>query len=388
MAKTVAQLRRRVTHLGFEVVRRPGVMFLHTLRKIPVMRNRVIPALLKEELDGIPASQAVDAVRRELERLQKSTAPVVVGPWVGEVGFELLYWIPFLNRALRTYKLEDRRLIVVSRGGAGHWYRHLTREYVDVFSLFTLDEYRQANEERWSKVGHQKQSGVEQMDLDIFERARQRLGLQQAELLHPSLMYQLLRFYWFEKAGVGLLNHHTDYRRLSPVPRSPALKDLPSEYVAVRFYFRQSFPDTPENQRFAAHVIRSLSQEIPVVLLNTGLRLDDHEDLSVLGKNVYRVDELMRPEQNLEIQTEIISNARAFVGTYGGLAYVGPYYGVPSISFYSTEDELIPAHIDVSWRLGRQMGVTVTTLHTQTAGLLRTLFSEVLGARPQAPRST
>jgi hypothetical protein len=30
----------------------------------------------------------------------------------------------------------------------------------------------------------------------------------------------------------------------------------------------------------------------------------------------------------------------------------------------------------------------MTTLHTQTAGLLRTLFSEVLGPRPQTPRST
>jgi hypothetical protein len=159
---------------------------------------------------------------------------------------------------LRTYKLEDRRLIVVSRGGAGHWYRHLTSEYVDVFSLFTLDEYRHANEARWSKAGHQKQYRVEHMDVDIFERAKQKAGVQQAELLHPSLMYRILRFYWFEKAGIGLLNHHTDYRRLPPVARSPALKDLPSDYVAVRFYFRPSFPDTPENQRFAAHVIRSL----------------------------------------------------------------------------------------------------------------------------------
>ena len=119
MAKTVAQLRRRVTHLGFEAVRRPGVMFLHTMRKIPVVRNRVIPALLKEELDGIPASDAVDAVRRELERLQKSNAPIVVGPWVGEVGFELLYWIPFLNQVAADVQARgspaDRRLTRRSR---------------------------------------------------------------------------------------------------------------------------------------------------------------------------------------------------------------------------------------------------------------------------------
>ena len=382
MAKTrVEQIRRGMARLGFEAVRRPGLMFLRSMRAIPAVRNHMIPALLKEELAGIPASQAVDTVRQELRRLQTTTGPIVIGPWVGEVGFELLYWIPFLNWAIREYGLDRRRLIVVSRGGAGRWYRHLTSEYLDVFSLFTLDEYRQANEARWDKAGHQKQYRVEQMDRDIFDRANEQAGLQQAELLHPSLMYRILRFYWFEKAGIGLLDRHTEFRRLAPIERTAALKDLPADYIAVRFYFRPSFPDTPENQRFAAHVIRSLSEEIPVVLLNTGLRLDDHDDMDVPGKNIYRVDDLMRLEQNLEIQTEIISHARAFVGTYGGLAYLGPFYGVPSVSFYSTEEELVPAHLDVSWRLGRTMSVSVTTLHTKMAGLLR----GALGGR-QSPR--
>ena len=92
------------------------------------------------------------------------------------------------------------------------------------------------------------------------------------------------------------------------------------------------------------------------------------------GSGVYRVDRLMMLEQNLEVQTEIISHARAFVGTYGGLAYVGPFYGVPSISFYSTESELVPAHVDVSWRLGQAMGVPVSVIHTHMAGLLHTML--------------
>jgi hypothetical protein len=377
MAKTrLALFRRSLSRLGFEAVRRPGLMFLSSMRAIPVVRKHVIPALLKEELDGIPAAATVDAVRRELERLQKTEGPLVIGPWVGEVGFELLYWIPFLNWALRAYGLERRRLIVISRGGARPWYRHLTSEYVDVFSLFSLDEYRRANEARWDQAGHQKQYRVEQMDVDIVERARAEVGLVRAELVHPSLMYRILRFYWFEKAGAGLLGRHTEYRPLAPVERSAALEDLPAEYVAVRFYFRPSFPDTPENQRFAANVVRTLSREVPVVLLNTGLHLDDHEDLDMAGSNVYRVDDLMRLDQNLEMQTEIISHARAFVGTYGGLAYLGPFYGVPSFSFYSTEAELVPAHLDVSWRLGCMMGAPVTTLHTQMAGLLRGMFDQ------------
>ncbi len=43
----------------------------------------------------------------------------------------------------------------------------------------------------------------------------------------------------------------------------------------------------------------------------------------------------MTPQRNLEVQTVIISEARAFVGSYGGLAYLGPFYGVPSVGFYS-----------------------------------------------------
>ena len=329
------RIRKRAADLGFEAVRRPGLWLLSTLRAVPFVRKRVIPVFLKEELEEIPAAPAAQAIKRELERLQRSNAPLLIGPWVGEVGFELLYWIPFLNWALREYGLDRRRLIVVSRGGAGAWYRHLTAEYVDVFSLFSLEEYRQANEARWDKAGHQKQYQIEQMDLDIVQRAQNRLGLERVELLHPSLMYKLLRFYWFDKAGVAVLKHHTEYRRLAPFERSARLKDLPDEYIAVKFYFRPSFPDTPENRRFAADIIRSVSRELPVVLLNTGLSLDDHADLDISGMGVHRIDRLMMLDQNLDVQTEVISHARAFVGTYGGLAYLGPFYGLPSVSFYS-----------------------------------------------------
>jgi hypothetical protein len=109
--------------------------------------------------------------------------------------------------------------------------------------------------------------------------------------------------------------------------------------------------------------------------LNTGLSLDDHADVDVTGSTgVHRVDHLMTPQRNLEIQTHVVSHARAFVGTYGGLAYVGPYYGVPSVGFYSHASELIPAHLDVGWRLGRAMNAPLTALHVSGAAPLRMLL--------------
>lgn len=376
-SRAFARTKKQAKHLAFESVRRPGLALLAALRSIPVVKKRVIPSLLKHELDQIPAAPVVAAMNRELERLTRTSAPILVGPWISEVGFEVLYWIPFLNWALRAPGLAGRRLIVVSRGGARPWYAHLTQEYVDVFDLFTVDEYRAKNEERWADGGNQKQFEITAMEREILERARQKLGLAEAELLHPSLMYKLLRFYWYEKAGVGLLTKHTEYRRLAPIEGVEGLGELPPEYVAVRFYFRPSFPDTPENRRFAAEAIRAISREIPVVLLNTGLSLDDHEDLDVPGgKGVFRIGQAMTPQRNLEIQTRVISRARAFVGTYGGLAYLGPFYGVPSIGVYSNESELVPAHLDVGWRLGRTMAAPLAALDARHAGLLQLVLGE------------
>ena len=370
-----SKAKKGVKHVAFESVRRPGLTLLAMLRAIPIVRKRIVPSLLKHELDQIPAAPIVAAMNRDLDRIRKTTTPILIGPWISEVGFEVLYWIPFLNWAIKAFGLDQRRLIVVSRGGARLWYEHLTKEYIDVFDLFTVEDYRARNEERWSDGGNQKQFEVTDMEREILDRAKHKLGVADAELLHPSLMYKLLRFYWYEKAGVGLLTKHTEYRKLAVSADREGLRDLPSDYVAVRFYFRPSFPDTPENRRFAADVVRSISRSTPVVLLNTGLNLDDHADLDVAGgKGVYRVDHLMTPQRNLELQTRIISHARAFVGTYGGLAYLGPFYGVPSVGFYSNESELVPAHLDVGWRLGRSTGAPLTTLDARNAGMLRMLL--------------
>ena len=91
-------------------------------------------------------SDSIDIVHREaLQRalsVVHGDADVIAGPWTGEVGFELMYWIPFLAWLVEQ-GLGGQRLVVVSRGGAGLWYRHLTSRYVDILDLLTPDEFRE-----------------------------------------------------------------------------------------------------------------------------------------------------------------------------------------------------------------------------------------------------
>ena len=54
--------------------------------------------------------------------LAASSRPILIGPWRSEVGFELLYWIPFLQAFRQRFKIPRDRLIAIGRGGSACWY--------------------------------------------------------------------------------------------------------------------------------------------------------------------------------------------------------------------------------------------------------------------------
>ena len=88
-----------------------------------------------------------------------------------------------------------------------------------------------------------------------------------------------------------------------------------------------------------------------------------------MGGRVVRI-EAAAPERNLAVQSAVISRARAFVGTYGGYSYIAPFYGVPSVGFYSQESFKLH-HLYVAQRVLEQLGgATVTAVNVAHAGLV------------------
>jgi len=70
------------------------------------------------------------SVERDLENAVAGSAPIVVGPWLSEVGYEVLYWIPFLRWVTAAYRIPTSRIVVMSRGGTASWYRDIGSRYV------------------------------------------------------------------------------------------------------------------------------------------------------------------------------------------------------------------------------------------------------------------
>lgn len=314
------------------------------------VKKYVVPRVLPRMNSDEPTEEMV-AIPRIIDKLHKSDRPLIVGPWLSEVGFEMLYWLPFLNWVKSYRHFDPERLIIVSRGGVASWYKGVGARYIDVFDFFTPEQLKQKNEQRIAE-GQMKQRVLTDFDREVVKLVKLAVGRRDAEIFHPMYMYRLFYPYWKSRASVNLIESFSSFERLPAIDRSDVAAKLPDTYVAVRFYYNSAFPETEENRDFVRRLLTRVTETTDVVLLNPGFRVDDHSDLAPdVSRRVHAIDHLLEPRNNLEVQTKVISGARAYVGNYGGLSYVAPFYGVRSLAFYSSPEHVAPHHLDLMNRV-------------------------------------
>jgi len=281
------------------------------------------------------------SIRRELRRVAAGEGPILVGPWLSEVGYEVLYWVPFVRWFVHQYRVDPRRLVAVSRGGAGAWYADVAGRSIELLDLFAPDEFARRNADRQAS-GDQKQLAAVDFDAEIVRRIGARHGIADATLLHPSLMFRLLRRFWL---GTATLEYALQQLRYAPVgPRADVtLPDLPPQFTAVKFYTGTAIQDTPEHRRLLRAIVERLADRGPVVTLGAGVQLDEHEDFLFGGlPNVRGLGDGVTPQSNLAVQTEVIRRSSLYVGTAGSLAWLAPMLGVDTVAAYADDRYLGP----------------------------------------------
>jgi hypothetical protein len=279
------------------------------------------------------APDKAQRIETAIASVLQAEGALIVGPWTGEVGYELLYWIPFVRWALTRGPVSARPVIVVSRGGVASWYAGLGIDrYVDAFEVMSPDELTAL-----AGTAKPKQSvtaGDPGGD-EVLARVKSVCGLSEASRLLPHWMYRLYRPYWDGDEPIERLAARARWSRIEAPPLDAMGVPWPRDFIAARFYFSRSFPPTERNQHFARTVIDTLARRVPVVLLNHPFAIDDHRDYEPARGQVLSVADVMTPETNLTVQTAVIGRAAAFVGTYGGLSLLPPLCGVPSYAYCS-----------------------------------------------------
>ncbi|MBF8300547.1 MAG: hypothetical protein HW394_917 [Acidobacteria bacterium] len=287
-------------------------------------------------------------IKYTLARAAAGSRPVIAGPWTSEVGYEALYWRPFLAWAADRYGVRPERMIALSRGGTEPWYRGIADRYVEIFDLVEPSEFAGQVAARRDR-GDQKQMALSEFDRELIRLATTRLGVRDAVVWHPGLMYQMFRAFWYGDRSLDFLFRHTDFRRM-PVTEPAAIKfytgpALPVEYAAVKFYTGPALPDTDANRASLYDLVQRVAARMPVVVLETTWSVDEHRDHAFEGiRGVTTLRPSLDPKTNLGVQTQVIAGARQFIGTCGGLAWLAPLLGVDTLAVYE-DDRYLTAHL-------------------------------------------
>jgi hypothetical protein len=277
----------------------------------------------------------------EVARAIRDGRKLLVGPFLGEVGFELLYWIPALRRLLAD--VDRERVTVLTRGGAGVWYSDVAAHSLDVFELVPTEGYVDAIAARRRRFQNTKQYFRDGLDRRITGLALERVG--DAAVVHPLLMYSRMRFVLEGLHPPEAATQIGTSGRL-PVEERALPADAPADFVAVKLYFSDSFPNDEATRERARRELARVAEDSDVVVLTSGTQLDEHVEWVPEGPRIHDSSAWMTPQDNLAVQTALVARAHALVATYGGFSYLGPMLGVPTRALY-TQEAFQRVHLDV-----------------------------------------
>jgi hypothetical protein len=288
-------------------------------------------------------------VDRELEQVADADA-IIAGPWCSEVGYEVLYWIPFLRWVMEAYRIPRERIVAVSRGGTSSWYDSIASRYVEIFDHVQPERLR-AN----AVAGSLKQHQLSDLDREIVGYASKTLRLASStKVLHPSLMFRWFAPFWSGHETLGFVEGHTRFARMT-APAAELPQSLPEHYAAVKLYSARSLPGTPAVRAQVDALLDGLSARLPLVHLDTGLRIDDHADYAVGSARGVSLSGRFDARTNLAVQTRIVAGAQLYVGTCGSLAWLAPLLGVPTLPLF-TDASFLHAHLHVGRRVYGRVG--------------------------------
>lgn len=310
-------------------------------------------------------------------QLNADTAPILVGPFYSELGFEAIYWTPLLAWFKSKVKDFDQRAIIVTRGGAGALYIDVAAQGIDIYALRSVTEVRRAALKAQRRTGLQKQVERSPFDDALIADAARKMGARLPyHVLHPSLMYWAFEPFFTDTAGLQYLHAMCDFRPL-PAPNPPGeLTGHPPKFVAVKFYARHTWPyPHTEIAEFVKRTVATIAAQVPVVVLESADAFDDHSDIPIVGPNILSMGRTVPAEQNVWVQAAVIARATAFVGTYGGVAQLALRMGKPSVSFYHEWKGIGHAHFALNSWLSKTQNVAFLTGNLQDAFL----WSQVTG---------
>jgi hypothetical protein len=292
----------------------------------------------------------IQTIKKELAKLLgDKSKKIVFGPWISEIGYETLYWVPFIRWMVQFYSLPTEKVVIISRGNTFEWYKDLCGEYYDIFDHYTLEEFKREQSTRLEQTSLQKHYEQTNFEREIVSKVMSGDRGDHCSVVYPGVMYRLFKPFWTGRLPADFVLHHTQFTIEKNHGRIPDF--LPKhDYICAKFYASECFPFSEKTMNKLLSFIEALLLKHRIVFLKTNLDIDDHSEpfyqkiLDLKSPNAFFIDEHLDYKNNLKVQDTIVANSKFFIGTYGGFSYLAPLYGISAHTFYSEEGVVLQKH--------------------------------------------
>lgn len=290
--------------------------------------------------------------RKSWVRRARHKGVIWFGPFVGEVGYELSYWIPWIRKFCDDVKLEESRIGIVTRGGAHVWYPDHAHS-LELLSDISADEFRKLQSAEYpTKLRHAEKQLIK------------RLGISRFRIAHPREMHSAISEFRGNYCGIEGLETHLSFASLSRtavtnrIERLDGFKDVltPERYGAVRLYTNSLIGDELTVQK-AWRLVALAARDFNLVDVGVMLKLDDHVAIAPEAGTAMSPLADCPPSLNLALQTLVILRSNFLVSTYGGISYIGLLLGIPTLAIEGGRARQKNSHLLFENHVRDQLGV-------------------------------
>jgi len=281
----------------------------------------------------------------------------IIGPWLSEIGYEILYWVPFLKKHLEhLIQDKNKKFIVISRGGVKNWYSFLENfEYFEIFDLDKKKIFKHLSQRKNSLS--QKQWDFSKLDNYYLKQVCEKKNLNKDDclIIHPSVLFRNLKPYLNGNLAPNYVFKYLNHSNNSFVINLDQGLDYLKPFVAIKLY-ESSILRLKKNESFFIDkinlVLNKLDRKYKLVYLDFKIE-DDHKDLVLnkSGHKTYSINDVysnINESNNIYLQDNLIQNSEFLVSTYGGFCYLPSFYKKKCIALLNGNYKIINRHEFIS----------------------------------------
>jgi hypothetical protein len=343
-------------------------------RKRPILNLEIAKMLFFSEVkNGTIILNYGNIKEQEFNNFKKDI--LIIGPWYSEIGYELLYWLPYLWKRFATDIKKYERIIVISRGGVGAWYSWIKRaEYVNIEDIDSKLLNKIFTERKHGSFQKQMKFGThEKKILDKFF-SKYSINKEDCDILDPSFIFLSIWGFLLEERGVKSLKPllHKDFK----IPKNDLHSNIILDennyfselqpYIAIKIY-SNSCLEINDNSTFYLNKIKLILQRFKklnynFVLLDFDIG-DDHSQMKLNNElfddlNIKRMSQMIDEidvKNNIGIQSQIVKFSKFTLTSYGGFSYLAPMYDLKSLSISNKNEKIIFRHSQTSKIINNQV---------------------------------